>query len=158
VVNCCDLVFKDADINEHINKIKTQSCWFHTGMADEEFDFCSEKEDYNLWVAGLNWGYTDKGLDLFVEMAKNVNFDKVISAKVEKVANNLCKVIKFNFIYIFGIIYMFADLNLNSNSLLGRIPSSLGLISSLISSNFFSLFSTVFHNTPYFTGSSSKDI
>lgn len=32
---------------------------------------------------------------------KNVNFDKVISAKVEKVANNLCKVIKFNFIYIF---------------------------------------------------------
>lgn len=66
-----DLVFKDADTHDHINKIKSQSCWFHTGMADEEFDFCSEKEDYNLWVAGLNWGYTNKGLDLFVEMAKN---------------------------------------------------------------------------------------
>ena len=65
-----DLVFKDADSNEQINKIKAQSFWCHTGIADEEYLLTEEKENYILWVAGLHWGWQGKGLDLFLEMAR----------------------------------------------------------------------------------------
>jgi len=65
-----DLVFKDADKNEFIRKIKSHSFWCHTGVADHEYEFEANKDDYILWVAGLNWGLTNKGLDIFIELAK----------------------------------------------------------------------------------------
>ena len=65
-----DLVFKDADTNEFINNVKSQSFWLHTGISDEEYDLQTEKEDHILWVAGLNWGPTSKGLDIFVKLAQ----------------------------------------------------------------------------------------
>lgn len=65
-----DLVFKDSENNEYIKKVKQQSFWCHTGSYDDEFDFEYEKEDYILWVAGLNWGISSKGLDLFIELAR----------------------------------------------------------------------------------------
>lgn len=65
-----DLVFKDADKFEHINKIKEQSFWYHTGLSDDEYELEVNKDDYILWVAGLNWGFESKGLNLFIEMAK----------------------------------------------------------------------------------------
>lgn len=65
-----DLVFKDADTNEEINKIKKQSFWCHTGVADEEYILTEEKENYILWVAGLHWGWHGKGLDIFLEIAQ----------------------------------------------------------------------------------------
>lgn len=65
-----DLVFRDADKNENISKIKSQSFWLHSGVSDSEYDLIKEKDDYILWVAGLNWGMTNKGLDIFIELAK----------------------------------------------------------------------------------------
>jgi glycosyltransferase involved in cell wall biosynthesis len=65
-----DLVFKDADTNPRINNIKKQSCWFITGASDEEYDFEENKSDYILWTAGLNWGPTAKGLDIFIKLAR----------------------------------------------------------------------------------------
>lgn len=65
-----DLVFKDADTNEHINKIKQQSFWCHTGIADEEYMLTEQKDNYILWVAGLHWGWTGKGLDIFLDLAQ----------------------------------------------------------------------------------------
>jgi glycosyltransferase involved in cell wall biosynthesis len=51
------------------------SCQIYTGLADEEYDFCGEKEDYFLWVAGLNWGWEAKGLPIFIALAQ-ANPDK----------------------------------------------------------------------------------
>lgn len=65
-----DLVFKDADTNKQIKKIKDQSFWCHTGIADEEYILTEKKENYILWVAGLHWGWQGKGLDIFLEMAR----------------------------------------------------------------------------------------
>jgi glycosyltransferase involved in cell wall biosynthesis len=65
-----DLVFQDADKNEFISKVKDQSFWLHTGISDEEYDLQTKKENYILWVAGLNWGPTNKGLDIFINLAK----------------------------------------------------------------------------------------
>jgi glycosyltransferase involved in cell wall biosynthesis len=66
-----DLVFKDADKNDFINKVKSHSFWLHTGISDEEYDLQTKKENYILWVAGLNWGPTNKGLDIFINLAKH---------------------------------------------------------------------------------------
>ena len=66
-----DLVFKDADKNDFINKVKSHSFWLHTGISDEEYDLQVRKENYILWVAGLNWGPTNKGLDIFINLAKH---------------------------------------------------------------------------------------
>lgn len=65
-----DLVFKDADKNEQINKIKKQSFWCHTGIADDEFLLTEDKDNYILWVGGLHWGWHGKGLDIFLEIAQ----------------------------------------------------------------------------------------
>jgi glycosyltransferase involved in cell wall biosynthesis len=65
-----DFVFKDAETNEFINKIKSQSFWCYPGISDDEFVFEKNKEDYILWCAGLLWGLESKGLDLFIKMAK----------------------------------------------------------------------------------------
>lgn len=65
-----DLVFKDADTNPVINKIKSKSFWYPTGASDDEYDLETNKQDYILWVAGLNWGLQGKGLDIFIELAK----------------------------------------------------------------------------------------
>jgi glycosyltransferase involved in cell wall biosynthesis len=65
-----DLTFKDADTFEHINKIKKQSFWLHTGISDEEYNFEPNKDNYILWVAGLNWGWQGKGLDIFLQLAQ----------------------------------------------------------------------------------------
>jgi glycosyltransferase involved in cell wall biosynthesis len=66
-----DLVFENADTDDYINKIKTNSFWCYTGVSDEEYEFDTAKENYNLWVGGLNWGFKSKGLELFVKMAKH---------------------------------------------------------------------------------------
>jgi len=49
-----------------------RSFFLHTGIREEEYSFCSPKdrEGYYLWVAGLNWGWQNKGLDIFVELAR----------------------------------------------------------------------------------------
>ena len=65
-----DYTFKDENKDEFIKDIKSKSFWCHAGFLDEEFDLEEEKEDYVLWVAGLNWGLKAKGLDMFIEMAK----------------------------------------------------------------------------------------
>ncbi|MBT8339273.1 MAG: glycosyltransferase [Desulfatitalea sp.] len=52
--------------------LRDRSFWLHTGLADHEFDLgpAQERQDYYLWVAGLNWGWHTKGLALFIELAK----------------------------------------------------------------------------------------
>lgn len=54
---------------------RKQSCQIYTGLADEEYDYCGEKEEYFLWVAGLNWGWEAKGLPVFIALAR-ANPDK----------------------------------------------------------------------------------
>lgn len=41
-----------------------------TGLVDEEYDLGTDRDDYFLWVAALSWGWHEKGLDLFVELAR----------------------------------------------------------------------------------------
>ena len=43
----------------------------YSGLEEKEFHFNPQKEDYYLWCGGLNWGLQAKGLDIFIELAKN---------------------------------------------------------------------------------------
>jgi glycosyltransferase involved in cell wall biosynthesis len=52
-----------------------RSVRIYTGLSPEEYAFAAAPGDYYLWVAGLNWGWSLKGLDLFVELAER-NPDK----------------------------------------------------------------------------------
>jgi glycosyltransferase involved in cell wall biosynthesis len=65
-----EYTFLDANKDEFINDVKSQSFWCHSGLIDEEYEFENHKENYALWVAGLHWGPEAKGLDMFIEMAK----------------------------------------------------------------------------------------
>jgi glycosyltransferase involved in cell wall biosynthesis len=49
-----------------------RECSIHqpTGLVDEEFELAADRDDYFLWVAALSWGWHEKGLDLFVELAR----------------------------------------------------------------------------------------
>jgi glycosyltransferase involved in cell wall biosynthesis len=99
-----DLVFKDAGKFEHINKIKEQSFWLHTGLSDDEYDLESNKEDYILWVAGLNWGFENKGLNIFLELAKRRPDQNFVAygtgnPELEQQLYNLTKEVK-NFNYL----------------------------------------------------------
>jgi glycosyltransferase involved in cell wall biosynthesis len=49
-----------------------KSCSFaiYNGLDPEEYEFSEQHEDYFLWVGGLNWGWRDKGLDLFLILAQ----------------------------------------------------------------------------------------
>jgi glycosyltransferase involved in cell wall biosynthesis len=49
-----------------------KACSFsiYNGLAPEEYDFSEQHEDYFLWVGGLNWGWHDKGLDIFLTLTK----------------------------------------------------------------------------------------
>lgn len=53
-------------------RLRDRSFHLHTGLTDEEYQFgpVHERGDHCLWVAGLNWGWHIKGLDLFIELAK----------------------------------------------------------------------------------------
>ncbi len=42
----------------------------YTGLADEEYEFCGDRDDYFLWVGGFNWGWEAKGLPVFIELAR----------------------------------------------------------------------------------------
>ena len=89
-----DLTFKDADTNPYINSVKNHSFWHYTSLTDDEFDFCEDKEDYVLWVAGLNWGMDAKGLTTLIELAKrlpNQTF-KVYGTGNDEVAAQLRKI------------------------------------------------------------------
>lgn len=49
----------------------------YLGLGDLDFQLNEKKEEYFLWCGGLNWGLEGKGLDLFIELAKqnkNKNF------------------------------------------------------------------------------------
>jgi glycosyltransferase involved in cell wall biosynthesis len=99
-----DLVFKDADKFEHINNIKKQSFWLHTGVSDDEYDLETNKEDYILWVAGLNWGFENKGLNIFLELAKKRPDQNFVAygtgnLSLEQQLRNISKEIK-NFNYL----------------------------------------------------------
>jgi glycosyltransferase involved in cell wall biosynthesis len=67
-----DFVLKDSTTNELVNKVKTQSFWLYTSLDDYEFELEENKENYILWVAGLNWGFDGKGLDDFIELSKRM--------------------------------------------------------------------------------------
>jgi glycosyltransferase involved in cell wall biosynthesis len=49
---------------------RARSFHAHYGLGDDEFEFSAEDDGYFLWVAGLQWGWTTKGLDVFVELAR----------------------------------------------------------------------------------------
>lgn len=56
---------------------KEISFYCHTGLEDSEFELETNKENYFLWCAGLQWGLETKGLDIFINLAKinkNYNF------------------------------------------------------------------------------------
>lgn len=74
-----DFVLKDADTNNFVNQVKSQSFWLHTGLDDYEYEFEGDKEDYILWVAGLNWGFDGKGLGDFIELAKKMPEQKFVA-------------------------------------------------------------------------------
>ncbi|MDD5675924.1 MAG: glycosyltransferase family 4 protein [Chitinivibrionales bacterium] len=77
---------------------REKSFQVYTGMADEEYDFGAQRDDYFLWVAGFNFGWDAKGLPLFIELARQnpgKNFiaygggDKTIQKKLIKTIRNI---------------------------------------------------------------------
>jgi glycosyltransferase involved in cell wall biosynthesis len=74
-----DFVLKDAETNNEVKNVKTKSFWCHSGLDDYEYDFESNKEDYILWVAGLNWGLESKGLDTFIELARRLPTENFVA-------------------------------------------------------------------------------
>ena len=74
-----DFVFQDAENNQAIKDVKSKSFWCHSGLDDYEYDFEPNKEDYILWVAGLNWGLGGKGIDTFIELAKRLPDEKFVA-------------------------------------------------------------------------------
>jgi len=89
-----DLVLEDSEKREDVRNIKSKSFWAHTGLDDSEFIFEPCKENYILWVAGLHWGIEGKGLDVFIELAKQLPEENFIAYGTgnEDVANYLKKV------------------------------------------------------------------
>jgi len=70
-------VFKNTQYNTYKENIKNQSFWIHTGMCSEAFiEPIDNRENYILWVAGLNWGMTSKGLDMFIVLSKMLPNEK----------------------------------------------------------------------------------
>jgi len=74
-----NFVLQDADKNELVKQVKSQSFWLHTGLDDYEYNFEESKEDYILWVAGLNWGFDGKGLGDFIELARKIPEQKFVA-------------------------------------------------------------------------------
>lgn len=90
-----EFVLKDANKNQYINSIKERSFWLYTGLNDNEYIYEPNKENYILWVGGLGWGWSGKGLDKFIELAKrlpNENFvaygtgNKQIAEELERLS------------------------------------------------------------------------
>ena len=73
-----DLVLEEADKRADVAAVKSQSFWCHTGLDDYEYDFEPNKEDYILWVGGLHWGWSGKGLDRFIELARRIPEQKFV--------------------------------------------------------------------------------
>ena len=77
--------------------------WAYTGLTNDNFVLDKNKENYFLWCAGLNWGLEAKGLDYFINIAKeNKNFEFIAygsgNKSVENYLYSLNKDIKnFNF-------------------------------------------------------------
>lgn len=62
-------------VKEDWEKEKSFMCY--TGLTNSEFKFNESKKDYFLWCAGLNWGLSAKGLDIFIKLSeiyKDKNF------------------------------------------------------------------------------------
>ena len=91
-----DFVFQDAENNQAIKDVKSKSFWCHSGLDDYEYDFEPNKEDYILWVAGLNWGLESKGLDTFIELARRLPDEKFVAYGTgnDEIANYLVNVSK----------------------------------------------------------------
>lgn len=53
------------------NNLLNNSFYCHTGIVDNEFFLDKNKENYALWVAGFNWGWTNKGLDIFIKLSQD---------------------------------------------------------------------------------------
>jgi glycosyltransferase involved in cell wall biosynthesis len=49
---------------------RARSFQVYYGMVDEDYDLGADRADHFLWVATLGWGWTRKGLDIFVELAR----------------------------------------------------------------------------------------
>ncbi|MDX2128787.1 MAG: glycosyltransferase family 4 protein [Chloroherpetonaceae bacterium] len=47
-----------------------KSTQIYTGLDESEYDFSEVTGTYFLWVAGLGWGWENKGLHLFAKLAK----------------------------------------------------------------------------------------
>ncbi len=74
-----NFVLQDADKNELVEQVKSQSFWLHTGLDDYEYELEPNKDNYILWVAGLNWGFDGKGLNDFIELAKKMPEEKFVA-------------------------------------------------------------------------------
>jgi glycosyltransferase involved in cell wall biosynthesis len=59
--------FKGIEYSE----LKNKSFFLFTGLTEDQFIFEQKKDNYFLWVAGLNWGWTNKGLDIFIQLSKD---------------------------------------------------------------------------------------
>jgi glycosyltransferase involved in cell wall biosynthesis len=72
-----DEVFKNCENNQDIKNIMGQSFWCHTGVCEKDFIPPKyNRDNYILWVAGLNWGVHSKGLDMFIELSKMLPDEK----------------------------------------------------------------------------------
>ncbi len=84
-------------------KIKEKSFYCHTGLSDDEYELHLEKEKYYLWVAGLNWGLTNKGLDIFIKLSQDLtNKEFVCYGSGNEQIEQYLKNIKISNFHYFG--------------------------------------------------------
>lgn len=54
-----------------VDEWEKEHCFMvYTGLIESEYSLGRGEGGYYLWVAGLNWGWEQKGLDIFVELAR----------------------------------------------------------------------------------------
>lgn len=73
----CDLVGKKQFVN---------SC-----VDPDDFIYSDKKDDYFLWISGTDWGWTNKGLDIAISLAKKMGFKLKIAGtgKNQQIINEI---------------------------------------------------------------------
>lgn len=81
-------------VKEEWEKNKSFIC--HSGVMEEDYTFYGreKREDYFLWVGGLQWGWKAKGLDFFISLAYEFKDKKFVAygtgnEQIEKELNHL---------------------------------------------------------------------
>ena len=61
-------------VSDYICKLVGKKQFVHSCVDPDDFIYSDKKDDYFLWYSGLDWGWTNKGLDVALSLAKKMGF------------------------------------------------------------------------------------